>query len=277
MKHILYSGRKKDCLNIWDDYICYVRGDWSFKTVIDKSAVNEHTVTASPDIKAVVTSIENGEEYKHNITIEKLSVSPFGGQITLSEQSNEIFRDFVLRDDEMNYYMVLNESFTVSGSDDISRNSFEFIAPKIPEELKELELVPVLKYETSSEKIVMLEEDMTSADIKLSKIGGYRVERMDIDSNEIKIILNPYGAILQYRSIINGAFGFVDKEGCKDINKYITIKEVRYDKTNGNAVITGSWNESDADKILKQIGGFWYVNMPDMELNEKEAIKVRLK
>jgi hypothetical protein len=264
-------------LSIRDNHICYVRGDWNFKTIIDKSAVNEDTVTASPNIKAAVTSIENGEEYKHYITIEKLSISPFGGQITLSEKGTEVFRDFVLRDDEMNYYTVLNESVTVSGPDDISRNSFEFIAPKSPVMLKELELVPVFKYEAPVEQTVMLEEDIISTDIKLSKIGGYKIEDMDIDGNEIKIILNPYGAILQYRSIINGSFGFVDKEGSKNINKYISIKEVRYDKTNGNAVITGAWDEKDAGKILEQIGGFWYVNMQDMELNEKEAIKIQLK
>ena len=177
----------------------------------------------------------------------------------------------------MNYYTVLNESVTVSGPDDISRNSFEFIAPKSPVMLKELELVPVFKYEAPVEQTVMLEEDIISTDIKLSKIGGYKIEDMDIDGNEIKIILNPYGAILQYRSIINGSFGFVDKEGSKNINKYISIKEVRYDKTNGNAVITGAWDEKDAGKILEQIGGFWYVNMQDMELNEKEAIKIQLK
>lgn len=82
-------------LSIRDNHICYVRGDWNFKTIIDKSAVNEDTVTASPNIKAAVTSIENGEEYKHYITIEKLSISPFGGQITLSEKGTEVFRDFV--------------------------------------------------------------------------------------------------------------------------------------------------------------------------------------
>lgn len=54
-------------------------------------------------------------------------------------------------------------------------------------------------------------------------------ENIDINDKQIKVVLKQYGAILQYRSITNGAFGFIDKEGSKEINKYISIDEVKYD------------------------------------------------
>ena len=83
--------------------------------------------------------------------------------------------------------------------------------------------------------------------------------------------------ILQYRSIINGAFGFLDKGGSKEINKLITLEEVKYDKSTGNATITGYLNDNTSDKLLEQIGGVWYIEMPNMKLNENEAIKILLK
>ena len=264
-------------LSLSANNVCDVQGEWNFDIVIDKDVVNEDSATVTPNISAEVTSIVKGVEYKHNITIDKLSISPFGGQISLSEKGDEIFRDFTLRDANGNYYHVLNNTVKFSSINEMNKNSYEFIFTSRIEDIEEIELVPILTYGTPVEKKVMLEEDIISTDIKLSDIGGYKVDNIDINENEIKIILKPYGVILQYRSIINGAFGFLDKGGSKEINKLITLEEVKYDKSTGNATITGYLNDNTSDKLLEQIGGVWYIEMPNMKLNENEAIKILLK
>jgi len=250
-------------LSISADSVCRTVGIWNFDIIIDKSSTNENSIIVTPNIKAEVTSIVQGAEYKHNITIDKLSISPFGGQINLSENGSEVFRDFTLRDMDNNYYLVLNNS-VMSGNENTIKQSFEFIYPPVNKEIKELELVPILTYGTPVEKQVMISSD-TPTELKMSDIGGYKTENIEINDKQIKVVLKQYGAILQYRSIINGAFGFLDKNGDKGINKYINLKEVKYDKQTGNAVITGSWSVDAPDNIFDQIGGFWYVEMPEFK------------
>lgn len=263
-------------LNIFTEYICNSKGTWSFYMAIDRSSTIENSITVTPNIQAEVTSIVQRSEYKHNITIDKLSISPFGGQIAISEGGSDPFRDFTLRDENGNYYLVLNDIVKFAENGDISKNVFEFIYPSTNEKINELYLVPILTFGDPVEKQVMMCDDNTPTEIKISDIGGYTTENIEIDDNQIRVILKPYGAILQYRSIINGAFGFLDKNGSKDINKYINLKEVKYDKQTGYAVITGSWSTDAPDNISDQIGGFWYVEMPNMLLNEDEAIKIPL-
>jgi hypothetical protein len=36
-------------------------------------------------------------------------------------------------------------------------------------------------------------------------------------------------------------------------------------------------NDNSSDKLLEEVGGFWYIEMPNMKLNENEAIKILLK
>jgi len=263
-------------LNIFANYICRTTGKWSFDVGIDRSITIENSINVTTNIQTEVTSIMQGKEYKHNITIDKLSISPFGGKISISEKGSEPFRDFTLRDGNGNYYIVLNGIATANENGDIYKNTYEFIYSSTNEKVNELYLVPILIYGEPTEKQVMMSDDITPTELKISDIGGYTIESIEIDDTQIKVTLKPYGALLQYRSIINGAFGFLDKNGDKRINKYINLKEVKYDKQTGNAVITGSWSADAPGNISDQIGGFWYVEMPNMLLNEDEAIKIPL-
>jgi|GEM_PF-2335352 len=263
-------------LSISEKYICHTKGDWSFDMTIDKSKTNGSSVTVTPNIKAEVTSIVQGKEYTHSIIIDKLSISPFGGQIAISEGGSEPFRDFALRDENGNYYLVLNDSVKFAENGDISKNVFEFIYPSTNGIVNELEIIPILTNGTPVEKQVMILDYDSPTEIKISDIGGYITESLEVDEKQLKLTLKQHGAILQYRSIINGAFGLLDKTGSKNINKYINLNGVKYDKHNGNAVITGYWSNDAPDNIQNQIGGFWYVEMPNMLLNEDEAIKIPL-
>lgn len=259
-------------LSISEKYICNIEGKWSFDIMIDRSESKKNSISVMPGILAEVTSIASGKEYKHNVTIDSLSISPFGGQITLSEKGPEVFRDFTLRDKDNNYYMVLNDA--VISSKDVRQNTFEFIYSSESMDINELELVPILTYGNPTKETVRFEENVESTDIKISDIGGYTVQSVMIDNNKIKITLKPYGVILHYRSIINGAFGIVDKNG-EDAN--ISFENIEYDKRSGNAIVTIICNNVDSHEILNEISGFWYIKMPDMQLNEKEVIKIPLK
>jgi len=76
-------------LEIFSDTIFGVKGYWQVALNIDKSASKADTLIVSPGIQASVTSGWD-QTYRHNITVAKVMISPFGSQLVLKEMS--VFR-----------------------------------------------------------------------------------------------------------------------------------------------------------------------------------------
>ncbi|WP_313164135.1 DUF4179 domain-containing protein [Sedimentibacter sp.] len=253
--------------------VVFVNGDWSFDINIDKSEEKSRSKTITPNITKTIKSVVYEREIEHEITIDKVSISPLGGKIEISEAGQDIFRDFVLKDNLGNYHFVFNESVSYKKNGDIVTNIFEFTVDSSEiEDINELEFIPILLKGDFKEKTVMLSENIEDTDIKISNIGGYRIENIEFNREETKITLKPYGAVLQYRSIINGAFRPVDKEGSQiKFNGLITQK---YDKNNGNLIVSYFSTNEETERLQGRLGGFWFVEMPKIEINEKEKIKI---
>ena len=253
--------------------VVFVNGDWSFDISIDKSEEKSRSKTITPNITKYIKSDVYGREIEHEITIDKVSISPLGGKIEISETGHDIFRDFVLKDNLGNYHFVFNESVSYKEKGDIVKNIFEFTVDSSEiENINELEFIPILLKGDFKEKTVMLPENIEDTDIKISNIGGYRIENIEFNKEETKITLKPYGAVLQYRSIINGAFSPVDKEGLQiDVNGLITQK---YDKNNGNLIVSFFSAQEETERLQSELGGFRFVEMPKIEINEKEKIEL---
>ncbi|NYB72739.1 DUF4179 domain-containing protein [Sedimentibacter hydroxybenzoicus DSM 7310] len=276
IKKYIISEETPDIFNLHTycvQAVAFVNGDWSFDILIDKSEANLKSKTVYPDVTRNVTSSDYGRKTEHEITIDMVSMSPLGGKIVISQEGHDIFRDFVLKDNLGNYHFVFNES--VSSKIDGSRvsNIFEFVVDSSEiESINDLELIPILLNSDYKEKSVMLSENIENTDIKISSVGGYMVESIEFGSERAKIILKPYGAVLQYRSIINGAFGFLDKEGSKLNIGGVVLQE--YDKNNGNIIISRLLPNEDIERLHNNLGGFWFVEMPEVEINEEEKIKI---
>lgn len=100
-------------LELYTGEIFQVRGQWHIPVCIDKSSVAAESLTVSPKIKARVTTGWN-KEYSHDITVEKVSISPFGSQIVLSERGENPFCQFALRDEKGNYLPVVPAVFLLA-------------------------------------------------------------------------------------------------------------------------------------------------------------------
>lgn len=106
-------------LEIFTDHIFDIQGNWQVSLNIDKSAVQANTLVVTPKIKASVTS--GWEElYSHNITVDKVFISPFGNQLVLSEMVKDCKslqkEDFALQDDQ-GHFLDIVPSQRFSGLD----------------------------------------------------------------------------------------------------------------------------------------------------------------
>lgn len=136
-----------------------VDAKYRFNLSIDKSAVAVKSLTVTPKTKAHIHFDEKvypdqGAESVHEardytIRIDRVSISPLGSSITISEGVGLLdddrgpFCSFALRDDKGNYLPVLSSSGLISGGLPGTRfsNVFEFISDDI--DMKSLTLVPV--------------------------------------------------------------------------------------------------------------------------------------
>lgn len=264
-------------LTFYENKICYVEGDWAFNTFIDKTNTKDETITVTPNIHAEVTSILCGEEIKHDISIDKVSISPFGGQIVISEAGENNFSEFVLRDKDKNYYSVIINSVTGDSENRMVSNSFEIICPSGTEKLDELTLIPVMTDSRTEVKEIYIQEGKIPTKIEISDIGGYTIESFEADNEKYSLKLKPYGALLGNRNLTNGGFGLLDKNNSKEIGRYISSGPGKYDKDNDYMILTGYWTDEAPENICEQIGGFYHIQIPYMEMNEHEAIIIPLK
>jgi hypothetical protein len=115
-------------IEISTDEIFGTKAKWVIAASIDKSDIAVETKTVKPDIHK---TMDLGN-FKHRITIDRVSISPFGSQIVISEKvkKNRLFDKFVIFDDQGNILDVLNMDMTESGFGK-SKNSFDFIKANV--------------------------------------------------------------------------------------------------------------------------------------------------
>lgn len=253
-------------LEISTDEIFRTKGTWGIATTIDKSDVAPTTKTVKPNVKA---AIDFGD-FKHNITIDKISISPFGSQIVISEKvkKDRIFDTFALLDDKGNVLDVLNTDMQSSGFGK-STNSFEFVKATV--DIKSITLVPI-KF-TESGKAVVEKQSIQKLPItfKTCNTGSRVVDKIDFDKNIIKISYHNEGVELwdpcfQFFDALGNEITFGDG-GCGLTSSV--------DRQNGEytQILTFANENIDFSKIV-QIGTFSGVQ--HLELLKEQQIKINL-
>ncbi len=195
--------------------VCGKKGQWNFKLSISKEA-------ATKDTKVVIINKEAYIKYptrEHNIKIEKVSFTPFGNQILISEKYVPVpigadritFGDFALFDDQGNTVDVLPASIIGGGEKSLSvENSFEFI--KCNKNSKFLTLVPIC-YTDNAPEIpynpagVALEK--LPLELKLSNKGSLVIEKVDFSDMDTRVYYTKKGVVTP----IIGYFQLVDENG----------------------------------------------------------------
>ncbi|MCT8975158.1 DUF4179 domain-containing protein [Clostridium sp. CX1] len=251
-------------VEISTDEIFKTKGKWVITASVDKSDVAVETKTVKPNIKK---TIDLGD-YKHSIIIDKVSISPFGDQIVISEKTlnDRLFDIFAIFDDKGNNLDVLNTDIQGSRFGKAT-NSFEFI--KGSTGMKYISLVPI-KF-TESGKAIIEKVDIQKLPItfKTNNAGSRIVDKIEFDKNVIRIKYHNEGLQLW-----DPAFLFYDAAG-NDLDLGANGSTTAVDRQTGEFTQTLTFGNKNVDfsKIAK-IGTF--TGVQKIDLLKDQAIKINL-
>lgn len=269
MQRFTLLGQLKDNFNLemYSDWILNTNGKWHIAMNIDKSNVATESKTIMPNINATVTSGWEENIHNHKINIKKVSISPFGSQIVISERGENTFYNFAIRDDQGNYLPIVPKGSYGSALFKVD-NSFEFI-PK-SENMQSLSIIPIKSDGHSELNYFDLPTDLPKK-LQVNELGGYVLESIQIDANKMIAIVHQDGAVpVMHPSLIPS-----DKNG--GLLHYAGHGDEEYDRETGAITLTYYWTKDITEEDLGQIAGLSYFTNYDFELSEQEAITIKLK
>jgi hypothetical protein len=254
-------------LEIYTSRIFDVQGSWFIPLDVDKSNAQGDTLVATPGIKAIVTSGPD-HKYTHNITVDKVTISPFGNRITLTEMVKDcrVFSDFALKDDQGHYLDIVPSQLFAGNENKTVRttNSFEFLGGN--KGMKELTLIPLSfgTNEKGTQKLGMVSAPITNSPIRLqqSEVGAVVIDKIDLNEKELKITFHSDG-------ILPSAHFILLDENDQDLNLSglkIAVDE-NFDRQTGQRIKTFTFGNSPKEKIaqIKRIGLITYDTLPNTE------------
>ena len=222
------------------------QSNFQFEMSVDKSSVAVETLTVEPkqDFTVHFTSVNDiGEPYTVNIKprIERVSISPFGSTITLSEWAENPLTNFVLRDDQGNFLPVLNIG-SVGGSM-ISRatNTFELTG--------------------SLDKLPLTDDSE----------NGFTLESLEIGEKQATATFSFRGAM----NYCNAQFSLLLADGTPLDHLAECYMDFSYDRENALCITTIEYPDATPEQ-LSQITdvSFWQPN--ELTLLEDQAVTIDL-
>lgn len=271
MQRLAVMGTLEDKVNLelYTDEVFGKEGQWHIPLSVDKSSVAVESLTVTPKLKAKVTNGWNGE-HKHDITIEKVSISPFGNQIVISERAENTFSQFALRDEQGQYLTVIPAA-TYGGNFLMkATNSFEFIGGRT--DMKELTLVPIV---TGSDSDGLPEPKLVAKDIghypipmRESELGGFLMNSLEITPQKAVATFQQVGAVgVSYPNLM-----LLDENG--EYLNFTAYHDDSYNRETGEITITLSFKDVSEEEIakIKKVGYF----MRSVKLNEDQAVTIKL-
>jgi len=240
-----------------------IKGEWHIFLNIDTSIVKAKTTIVNPKIKATIS----GGKDNHDITIEKVILSPFGNQIVISEKSKgPVFNSFALQDDKGNFLDICPSYINFGGPNDIATNSFEFINKRT--DMKYLMLTPIyLGTNSSSPKIISSDISKDNIQLKQSEVGTVHIENIEITDTD---------AIIEYRieGVVPVLGGFLLLDENEERIRLDTYIDEKVNRQTGLHTIKHTFENPTAEEIskLKKIGIF---TVP-VRMNYDEQVKIPL-
>lgn len=255
---------KKFDLKIWSHQILRTRGYWSITTTVEKSDIAVESRTVKPRIK---TKIDLGD-FQHEITIDKVCISPLGNQIVISENSEEegLPNKFELFDNKGNVLEVFKDGGGYYGPGKRT-NSFEFFKADINTEYLTLVPIKIIQEDTelNKEKYNISEIPIT---INTSNEGKVVVEKIEFDKNIIKVTYHKEGILIEEPDFI-----FYDDNGKQVCSSYSGFRP-SIDRRNGIYTKTIPFMADNEELFeIKKIGVSYIDNI---ELLKEQQIKIDL-
>ncbi|HIY38731.1 MAG TPA: DUF4179 domain-containing protein [Candidatus Agathobaculum merdigallinarum] len=257
---LLYDGGTSDIRN----------SNFQFEMSVDKSAVAVETLTVEPkqDFTVHFSGVNDiGDSYTVNSKprIERVSISPFGSTITLSEWAENPLTSFVLRDDQGNFLPVLNIG-SVGGSL-ISRatNSFEFLGADL--DTKSVTLIPYLDEGRSHEVTGSLD----SLPLTDASAGGFTLESLEIGEKQATATFSFRGAL----NYCNAQFTLLLADGTPLDHLVDCYMDFSYDRENALCITTIEYPDATPEQIAQITDvSFWQPN--ELTLLEDQAVTIDL-
>ncbi|WP_411168474.1 DUF4179 domain-containing protein [Clostridium sp. MB05] len=251
-------------LRITCDEIFGKKGNWTIDTKVSKEDAKVETISVNPNKKATI----NLSDFKHDINIEKVTLSPFGNQIVISEETSteRFFSIFALYDDKGNSLDVLNTSLHGSSFGKVT-NSYEFINSN--KDMKYVTLVPI-EWEDKHQEKDKIKNDLNSFPVSLnvSENGKLMIQDMQFENNALKIDYKKEGVV-----VVDPTFSFYDENG-NDIDFGHVYLSSKVDRQNGiYTEIFKFTNENIDISKIKKIGAS---KQDDFKLLKNQSIKIDL-
>ncbi len=256
---VLYDGGSSDIS----------QSNFQFEMSVDKSTVAVETLTVEPkqDFTVDISAEYQGEpiHLHYEPRIERISLSPFGSTITLSEAAVDPLTSFVLRDDKGNYLPVLYTG-SVGGSE-ISRatNTFEFLGADL--DTKSVTLIPYLDDGRSHEVTGSLD----SLPLTDGSENGFTLESLEIGEKQATATFSFRGAM----NYCNAQFSLLLADGTPLDHLAECYMDFSYDRENALCITTIEYPDATPEQ-LSQITdvSFWQPN--ELTLLEDQAVTIGL-
>ncbi len=257
---LLYDGGSSDIND----------ANFQFAMSVDKSAVAVETLTVEPKLDFTVEYDDTDADGHTNPIrctprIERVSISPFGSTITLSEQAEAPMTNFVLRDDKGNYLPVISNG-SVGGDIGRATNSFEFLGANL--DTQSVTLIPCIGPYRSHE----VKGALDSLPLTDSSAGGYTLESLDIDEHRAVATFSFHGPITKS----NAQLSLLLADGTKLDQLTDCYVDYAYDRENGLCITTIEYSDATPEQIAQITGvSFWQPD-DDLTLLEDQAVTIDL-
>lgn len=261
-------------LEIFTDQILKVRGNWQIALHIDKSAVQADTLVVTPGIMASVTSGWD-QPYNHNITVDKVLISPFGSQLVLTEMVKDCKNfgeeSFALQDDQGRFLDIVPSQRSTGPENETMKitNSFEFLNGNT--KMKTLTLIPLackLKENSSSPAMVTAPLTHVPFGLQQDELGTVVVDHVDVSEQGLKITYHSDG-ILEYVTF------FLLDQNDRELKNLKLAVDKKVDRQTGQHIDTYTFtNHPSAAEIaqITRIGTLTY----DLKLRPEEKVVIPL-
>lgn len=257
---VLYDGTSSDIND----------ANFQFAMSVDKSAVAVETRTVEPKQDFTVAfdyESANGVTVpiRNTPRIERVSISPFGSTLTLSERAETPLTNFVLRDDKGNYLPMISNG-SVGSSIGRATNSFEFLGAGM--DTKSVTLIPCMDKGNMHE----VKGRLDSLPLTDDSTAGYTLESLDIGERRAVATFSFRGPV----TMSNVQFSLLLADGTSLDQLTDCFMDFRYDRENGLCITTIEYPDATDDQIAQIAGVTFRQPNDDLVLLEDQAVTIDL-
>lgn len=253
-------------LELMIDNVGNVEGDWDVKASVDKKDSSDKTITVTPKLG------HNVDLGYGNLSfiVDKLSISPLGNQIVITEGKNGIGTQFILFDDKGNEMTMTNKQcFGADSENEKVTNTFEFVNTN-----KDVQYIKLIPYrfldsiERGDDKLISENINLLPVKFNTSSNGNLTIKEFKIDGSKLEVVYDMKGEVM------SPILSFLDENGEKLKLGGVRLEQ-EIDRVTGEHIDTYIYYDKSVDlNSIKKIG---IMSGDNYKLLEDQSIKIQIK